>query len=70
LHWSQYAGSDGQAAGFNHDIDGITASVKRQMDNVHASTGVDVSTAKSDLDALAAAVKQAGAVVPPAATVE
>ncbi len=55
-----------KADGFAADIDDIAEMYSAQMDNLATREDVDVSTAKSDLASLAAAVK-AGAIEAPAA---
>lgn len=70
LHHAGHAGA-GQVASFHVDVDRALANVLTKYDNLAASTGVDVTAAKSAATNLAGAVKSAaasaGKVEPPAA---
>ena len=65
IHYAAQPG-DGQVPAFNDEVDKILAAHQTKFDNL-ARTGVDVTSAKAALDALANAVKANGPVVPNAA---
>jgi hypothetical protein len=69
--WSTRKNAAGAVAGFGVDVDRIVTRVHLKMDNLAASTGTSVTSAKSALTTLANAAKaaavSAGTVEPPAA---
>lgn len=68
LHWACRSGA-GQIAAFGVDVDRIVTLYSGKMDDLHARTGVSVTSAKSALATLGAAAKTdaSGGVEVPAA---